>query len=358
MRVLHLIDSLNSGGAERVLATTVTGLRHRGVRQAVHLLYGGGPLESLIPRDCRVFRNYGGTELVTAIRRFRPDVIQSWVDDGAVLAAPVAAALGLPLVHRIPNIPSAQYAVHPRGEGHVRRFRHALMSASRVCALSDAAADDTARYFGIERPTVIYNGYPLVGSPSKAVKHRERGTFLVVAVGRLSVEKGHRNLIAALPPVLARWPNVRCWIAGEGPLDAALAQQIDDLGLRGIVDLVGYYEDVQDVLRQADLFVMPSLYEGFGNALLQGMVAGLPVVVSDLPVVRQDILRGGTGAWLVTPGDVAGLTTAIDTLVADDGRRKDLAEQALAVSRRFQVSRMVDEYAALYADLAGMREAA
>lgn len=358
MRVLHVIDSLAPGGAERVLATTVGGLRARGVRQAIHLLYSDGPLERLLPRSCRVCRGYRGTAIEATVRRVRPDVIQTWVDDAAVLVAPVAAAFGLPFVHRIPNIPSAQYALHPRGDGHIRRFRLALRSASQVCALSDAAADDAARYFDIERPRVVYNGYPLACAPLTPAPSKAPGTCLIVAIGRLSVEKGHRHLIDALPSIVARRAAVRCWIAGEGPLENALRHQIAELGLDDVVTLLGYHEDVQGILRQADLFVMPSIYEGFGNALLQAMVAGLPVVVSDLPVVRRDILRHGPGARLVPAGDADALREAIEPIVADARLRRQLGDEARAASHPFQLSRMIDEFAAIYDTLVPLRAAA
>jgi glycosyltransferase involved in cell wall biosynthesis len=210
----------------------------------------------------------------------------------------------------------------------------------------------------LPRPDVIYNGYPLLGSPSARPPRKVPGTFVIAAVGRLSVEKGHRYLLSALPAVAARHPAVRCWIAGQGPLEGALRQQIGDLGLTGVAELVGYCEDVEDVLGQADLFVMPSLYEGFGNALLQAMVAGLPVVASDLPVVRDDIAGGGRGVVLVPPGDVEALAGAIGTLVADAGARAGLSARSIEIGRRFQASRMIAAFAALYENLAGLRAAA
>lgn len=358
MRVLHLIDTLTSGGAERVLATVMAGLRKRGVRQALHLLYGAGPIESLIPRGCPVFRQYNGTSLVTAVRRFVPDVIQSWCSDAAVTAAPVSAALGLPFVHRIATVPSALYGAGACGDVPVRRIRLALMAATRVCALSDTAADDAARYFGIERPAVIYNGYPLVTDGRTAVARKPPSTFLIVAAGRLSAEKGHRQLLSALPGVVSRHPTVRCWIAGEGPLEGALRDQINDLGLDGIVRLLGYRADVPELMRQADLVAFPSLREGFGNALLEGLTAGRPVVASDLPAVRHDVLRDGPGAWLVPPGDAEALERAIDTLVGDSRLRRQLGRQARAVGQRFPVSRTIDGFVALYEDLLDRRCAA
>lgn len=358
MRVLHLIDTLTSGGAERVLATVMAGLRERGFRQAVHLLYGAGPLETLIPRDCPVFRQYNGTDLLTSTRRFAPEVIQTWVADAAVTAAPVAAALGLPLVHRIATIPSAAYGPDAGSEGPVRRIRLALASATRVCALSDTAANDAARYFGIDRPEVIYNGYPLAADSTAPVPQRPPGSFLIVAAGRLSAEKGHRQLLAALPGVISRHPEVRCWVAGEGPLEGSLRGQIRDLGLDGKAELVGYQANVPGLLRQADLVVFPSLREGFGNALLEGLAAGRPVVASDLPVVRHDVLRDGPGAWLVPAGNTEALGHAIATLAADERLRRRLGRQARAVARRFPVSRMIDGFVALYAGLLDRRCAA
>jgi glycosyltransferase involved in cell wall biosynthesis len=345
-RVLHVIDSLVPGGAERVMATVVRGLCDKGFVQAVHLLDRSGPLQCLIPADCPVFVGGSVASVAASIAAIDAQAIQTWVDQAAVVTAPVAAARGIPLLHRIPSIPSAHYGVQTVGDPHVRRVKVALQSATRVCALSDTAADDAAKYFGLPRPTVIYNGFPLACAPSAPAPLKTPGTFLIVAVGRLAVEKGHRHLIAALPRVIARHSSVRCWIVGTGPCETDLRRHIAERDLETIVTLHGYQEDVRGVLAQADVFVMPSLSEGFGNALLEAMVAGRPIVSSDLAVVRHDILRGEDAAWLVPPGDAPALGHALEGMIADADRRRAFGQRALAASRRFQASRMIDAFAA------------
>jgi glycosyltransferase involved in cell wall biosynthesis len=346
-RVLHVIDSLDPGGAERDLATTVRGLQPRGFDQAIHLMNKSGPLQRLIPAACPLFHEAGLADVMKSCQVFQPEVIVTWLDDAAVVAAPVAAMCGVPLVHRIPNVPSAQYSVHPKTPQQMREVRHVVQAAAHVCAVSDSAADDAAEYFRIPRPSVVYNGFPLACAPTRQAPRKAAGTLLIAAVGRLAVEKNHRALIAALPAITATHPHVRCWIAGVGPLEAELTEQIGRLGLTRVVTLLGYQEDVRGILEQADLFVMPSLYEGFGNALVEAMVAGVPPVVSDLPVWRGDVLRHGPGACLVPPGDDAALAAAIETLVADEIARRQLGEEALKAGSRFRVSRMIDDYASM-----------
>jgi glycosyltransferase involved in cell wall biosynthesis len=108
-------------------------------------------------------------------------------------------------------------------------------------------------------------------------------------------------------------------------------------------------------LSQTDIFVMPSLAEGFGNAMLEAMVAGLPVIASDIPVVRQNILRDEPAACLFPAGDVDALGRALVTLVSNAELRRDYGHRAAAVAERFQTARMVDEFAEMYERLLAWR---
>ncbi|MGE0039834.1 MAG: glycosyltransferase [Vicinamibacterales bacterium] len=352
MRVLHLIDSMHGGGAERVLATVVAGLARRGFRQALGLLYDRGPLLDLLPPGVPVTRLTTDHALAGLVRRTRPDVIQTWVDDAAIAAAPVAAMLAIPLIHRIPHIPSAQYRVHPRGDVHVRRLGQALRACAEIVALSETAADDTAAYFGVPRPSVVHNGYPLAARETAPAGPRPRRAGpgpVVLAAGRLSREKGHRVLVDAMARVVTDVPGARCWIAGVGPLEAELRQQIDALALAGTVSLVGFHDPIGPLLETADVFAMPSLYEGFGNALVEAMRAGLPVVASDLPVFRREVLAGTAGAALVPPGDAGPLAGALVGLLRSPAARAAAGAAARDTAARFTADRMVEGFAALYA---------
>jgi glycosyltransferase involved in cell wall biosynthesis len=350
-RVLHVIDSMHGGGAERVLLTVIRGLAAQGWAQGLSLLHDGGPLLAMVPPGVTVFKGTGSADF--DVRSFAPDVIHSWVDDGLIRVAPVAAARGLPLVHRIPNIPSAQYGIHPRGGRHLRLTGHALRSCTRVIALSDAAADDTEQFFAVPRPAVIYNGYPLAGARHGGSPRPEwpAGRIRVFAAGRLAHEKGHGCLIDAMRLVVSRNSAVHCRIAGIGPLESVLTRQIEALDLTDHVELIGFHEDVPALVRDADLFVMPSLYEGFGNALAEAMLEGRAVVASDLQVFRRDVMQGQPAARFFPANDAAALASAIVELAGSQATRVELGERARKAGARFTVTRMVADFANLYEQL-------
>jgi glycosyltransferase involved in cell wall biosynthesis len=348
---------MHGGGAERVLLTVIRGLAAGGWVQGLSLLHDGGPLLAMLPADVRVFNGTGSME--HDVRTFTPDVIHTWVDDGLLRAAPVAAVRGLPLVHRIPNIPSAQYDVHPRGTQHLRLTGHALRSCTQVVALSDTAADDTEQFFSVPRPAVIYNGYPLAGARHGASSRPEwpAGRVRVFAAGRLAHEKGHACLIDAMRLVVHRNSSVHCRIAGIGPLEAVLRRQVDTLSLRDHVELIGFHEDVPALVRGADIFVMPSLYEGFGNALAEAMLEGCAVIATDLDVFRRDVMQGQPAALFFPANDADALASALLDLAGSEAARIELGQRAREAGARFTVERMLEDFAAMYEQLGSARVA-
>ena len=171
-------------------------------------------------------------------------------------------------------------------------------------------------------------------------------------VARLAAEKGQACLIEAVGRIARRHPHVELWMAGIGPLEGELRRQAAAAGVAGRVTFLGFREDVADLLASADLFAFPSLTEGFGNAFGEALVAGLPIVASDLPVIRDELLAGAPAAWLHPPGDVSALAVALDALVSDAGARARLAARARGAGERFRVGRMLDQYRALYSQFA------
>ena len=183
----------------------------------------------------------------------------------------------------------------------------------------------------------LAHGAPCVGDP------------VILAVGRLALQKDFATLIAAL----ARWPGPRAprlIILGKGPQRTALAVQIAAAGLAGRVEMPGHVADVLPYMARADLFVMSSRWEGFPLALVEALGSGVPVVSTHCPGGPGDILEGGRLGRLVPPGDPAALARAMaETLAApgDPGMR-------VAAAQRFSAARA----AARYLALAGMSDRA
>jgi len=196
-------------------------------------------------------------------------------------------------------------------------------------------------------------GAPPAGDTTNARRRLGLETFdpLIGAVGRLSDEKGHLVLLRAFAAVLRNFPRAGCLIAGEGPARAALEAEAARLGISGSVRLAGFRRDVPGVLAALDLFVQPSLYEGFGLSLLEAMAAGRAVVASRVGGIPEIVDDGVTGV-LVPPRDATALAAAILGLLADGGSRRRMAQAAARSARdRHSLRASVDRITRLYDDI-------
>ncbi|WP_082490608.1 glycosyltransferase [Aureimonas sp. Leaf454] len=171
---------------------------------------------------------------------------------------------------------------------------------------------------------------------------------VILTVARLTEQKGHRHLLAALPAVLARHPDALLLLVGTGPLHDEIAGAASEMGLDGSVVRLGGRDDVPDLLDAADLLVLPSLFEGLPLVVLEAMAAGLPVVATDVAGTQEAVVAGETG-WLVPPADPAALAAAITEAFDDlpEARaRGDAGRERF--ERHFQASRMAEATFDLY----------
>ena len=204
----------------------------------------------------------------------------------------------------------------------------------------------------------IYNGIDVAGWPVSKVDRQQKRMelrlggqeLLLGAVGRLDGQKGHSVLLEALP-LLRKRHAARLVIIGDGPRRAALEAQIRRLSLEKFVWLLGERDDVTAWLSSLDVFVLPSLWEGLPNALLEAMALGLPVVASAVDGVPE-VVQDGKNGLLVAPRQPAALAKKLGELSGDAALRQRLgAEAQKTVFEKFTLARMIGEYEALYASL-------
>jgi glycosyltransferase involved in cell wall biosynthesis len=174
---------------------------------------------------------------------------------------------------------------------------------------------------------------------------------LAVYAGRLHPSKGLAYLVEAWQTIVGRWPNAKLLMAGEGPERATLMRQIEALDLTGQAVLPGVFDDVDQLLAAADLFVLPSLEGGTSLWLLEGMAAGVPIIAADTQGNRDAIADGRHGL-LVPKADSAALSAGITCLLED----RVLASQLAAAARRraqgdFALAKMVDRHVTLFQGL-------
>lgn len=167
--------------------------------------------------------------------------------------------------------------------------------------------------------TVINNGI----KPLEKIKSDTRDKIVIGSSGRLSKEKGYEYLIQAAGKI--NLPNVEFWIAGEGPLKAEFEKTLKDSGMVDKFKLLGFIDDISQVLTNIDIFILPSLWEGFGIAIVEAMSLGKPVIATNVGGIPEVL---GDCGILVNPANVDEIVDAIKLLVNDENLRKSLGQKA------------------------------
>ncbi|HWB15760.1 MAG TPA: glycosyltransferase [Vicinamibacterales bacterium] len=378
--ILFVIGTLNIGGAETQLVEMVRALDAR-FAPSVCCLASAGPLAdrlagtgisvttiglqsrrqgrgwmrvlpALVRLPIDLFR------FVRHVRARQPAVLHGVLMHAYVFGAFAARLSGVPVV-----VASRRSLSHfKRGKPFMRLAeRFANRWTDCVVANSEAVRQDaiTTEHLPPEKVTVIYNGLDLdaydgVADATVQALREELAlgaSPVVIVVANLIGYKGHEYFLQAWANVCRVHPDAVAIFAGDGPMRAEREEDARALGIETRVRFLGVRRDVPALLAAADLLVHPSLEEGFCNALLEAMAASRPVVATDVGGNREAVIDGETGL-LVPPADAGRLAAAILTVLQqpDRGAAWGLAGRRRVVDR-FQRSRMLPEYEALYDDL-------
>lgn len=329
VRIATILPALvPPGGLERLVLTHAAEYRARGLQNDFVFLNEPHDVSALVPGGSRVF-NLGVPRLRKAIpslvkylRDERPDAIHAamWPVTSLAVVAHRLANSKARIVISDHNPLSLQYAV--RGAGHRLLLRASIFATYRFAdarvAVSKGVAHDLADLSALpkERFTVIHNPVAITAECSKAEIARTEAAWhgwqgkRIITVGRLKGQKNHALLIRSFQRLLQS-TDARLMILGVGELGDSISAQIDAAGLRERVFLPGFVEDPGPYYHSADLFVLSSDYEGFGNVLVEALAWGLPVVSTDCPGGPAEILDGGNYGCLVPVGDEAALSSAM-----------------------------------------------
>jgi glycosyltransferase involved in cell wall biosynthesis len=324
-RVLFLMPNLGGGGAERVIVTLLRHLDRSRIEPHLALVKATGPYLKEVPADVPLYNlnakrvRHALPGMIRLSWKLRPHAIHSAMCElnlATVLSKPFLPP-GLRLLLREDSSPSAQNA---QGRKHPRLwnwlYRRFYPRADRILCVGDYVLDDLADNFGVPRSKLarIYNSVDvdLTRRLAEAGGSHYCGKGLhLVAAGRLSKEKGLDVLLDAMPLVQASIPDADLTLVGEGPLQRELMAQRQQLGLGEAVRLVGFQPNPYPYIKQADLLVLPSRFEGLPLVVLEALALGTPVVASDCPGALREVLGSCPMAHLVRPSDPEALAEAI-----------------------------------------------
>lgn len=290
--------------------------------------------------------------LAALLRRERVEILQAHGLRSNVYGCLAAWLARVPaVIWTVHNSPLA-YEV-----GALRRWiygtilRGSTPLADRIICVSEALRQDLLTHVRAapDRTVTIYNGI----DPARLRPSREgaavRDEFklghgpLLVVIGRLTEQKGHRYLLEALPALLTQWPTLRCLLVGDGELRSALARVAADRGVASACVFAGAREDIPDLLGAADVVVLPSVSEGFPFVLLEALGMGKPVVATKVAGVTELIEDEKTGR-LVPAKDPAALAEVLGEVLRDPDRAAEMGRAGRrVVQERFTADRMASQ---------------
>ncbi len=361
-----MIGSLEVGGTEMHLAQVLPELVRRGHEVAIHTLSGAGPLAAPLagagvsvamprPAGSRVMRILRAClAYARFIRVWRPDVIHFFLPEAYMVGAPIALALGrtrLAMARRSLNDYQSRRPLLASFERMLHgRMRALVGNAQRVV---DQLAEEGAPP---ERLRVIRNGIdlarfadPAPRAATRAVLGIREDTLVLISVANLIPYKGHEDLIDALAACGRELPDWTLLCVGAGDVRRQeLGARAAGAGLADRVNFLGRRTDVPDLLAASDIAVLASHEEGFPNAVIEAMAAGLPVVATRVGGIPEAVVEGTTGC-LVPPRDPAALSAAIRDLAADAPLRARMGDAGRTRARaEFALGACVSRYEDLY----------
>jgi glycosyltransferase involved in cell wall biosynthesis len=358
MKILYCIPDLSHGGAERQLSYLAAELSRKDHVIHVASRAGGANLDRLLessvvwhelaPNKPRAnSRRSNGAfghlrctwDLIRLIRNIRPDMIQTILGPMDIAGGIAARLTGTPWVIR--ECSSATfYSSEFKLKWKVRKL------FGRLCDMIIANSRDGAEYWSeiLEKVCVVPNGVPVDRITSRTSKRPARHKPTIIFVGRIVKEKNLEGLVRAL--AVMEDSTFRVTICGDGDHRPAIEALVSELGLDDRVHFTGFVDTPWELIKQADVLVSLSLYEGCPNVVLEAMASGCPVIVSDIPAHRE--ILDETSAVFVHASDTKAVAAAIQDVL---GSGEGIAARARSARLRAEtrpIGRMAEQHARLY----------
>lgn len=301
--------------------------------------------------------------LVTILREERPAIVHTHTSKAGVLGRLAAWTTGVPVTIHTPHGHVFYGHFNPLGSwGCVQIERVLARKTDRLIGLTAAEKHEhlergvgRAQHFAVIPSGIDLDRFHTVPRRRRTVPDWFQcppTATIVGSVGWLTAIKGHRFLIEALSLLKEEHPHLHLVVVGSGEQHQALLDQAKASGISDQVHLVGHREDVEDGLAGMDCFVLPSLNEGMGRALIEAMAAGLPVIASRVGGIPA-LIEDGKNGLLVPPGESFALADALRRVLRDADWARELGIHARhSIGARYGIPSMIQAIEALYRNAA------
>ena len=388
---MQIISNLDIGGAQEVVRTLAENLEKVGCKSVV-VTFKDGPLrvgiERLgIPVEVLPSRQHGITAfpkfiadmwrirrtLLGLVKKYNVDIIQTHLLRSLdFLVLSLRAQTNVRIFWTFHNarfdlreehLSRQKWLFKPKRWGYHFLYGLGARKVSRLIAVSEEVKTSITKTMPAipqKKIITISNSVDIrrydKHSQRAAVRHElalGEQQRVVAVVATFKKQKGHRDLLDALPGVVKKFPNLAVLFIGDGELKSALQTQTLNLRLKNHVHFLGNRQDVPALLAASDLFILPSLWEGLPMALIEAMASGLPVIATRVSGTNQVMVHGKTGL-LVEPGDVKELERAMLFLLSNPDTTMKMGRAARSrVESHFSAQKQAQEYFDLFTLIPG-----
>ena len=369
-KLLLATITLGRGGAERHLVRIANSLaKHHEVHIAT--IHAGGSYESLVSNDVTIHHvgsawsqhstlvacHFAARKLSSIIDVVKPDCVISFLEPVTHTCHRAKKRSRHSFIHIVATQNNLDRVLQSM-EGWImwpihHGIKEAIKDSDGIIAISDGVAGNICELFpeAVSKTRTVYNAAfdevpnitdatetpnSILGSPEK--------TFKIVACGRLSEQKGFCDLLTAFRKVRDQL-DAKLEVLGTGPLLETLEKQALKLGIADDVTFIGFQEKPLDHFRDADLFVLSSWWEGFGNVIVEAMSVGTPVVSTDCPYGPSEIISHGVNGLLAPPRKPDQLAEQIVIALKNGDLRKKLSANSLQRAKDFTSDKIAANYA-------------
>lgn len=353
MKILQVIPYFCFGGAETMCENLTYALRKAGHSVTVVSLYGERTPISLRMEEAGVKIRYLDKKLgldvsmipklVKIMKEEVPDTVHTHLDviKYAVAAAKIAGIRHC--VHTVHNVAEEE------AEGSLQKIINGTyfrLGWSTPVALSPKVQESIVSFYGRkqEQVPVIYNGIDLARCIPK--ESYESETVRIVHIGRFNHQKNHKGLLDAFSLLVKRNPHCRLDLLGDGELRPEMERYARQLGIADKVRFLGNQQNVYPYLQKADIFLLPSHFEGMPMTIIEAMGTGLPIVATRVGGVPDMLTDGESG--ILTENTPESVAAALEKLAGDAALREKMGRNAILESKRFSSETMAENYVRVY----------
>lgn len=354
--ILFYTDTPNLGGAEKHMLLLAKYLNQKGV--AVSLAYGSyskiSKLHDEFTKYCKqIFvlktlhkhdpRHYSQLKKILSRHKFDLIHLHLWNPGSCRYAFFAASAIKLPIITTEHD---------PFELGGMKRLikKNCLTKTARTITISKDNFGLLDEFYVVpkERLELVHNGIEIdsfLDNHDKADLPVQKGAIVITCIAELHHRKGHRYLLSAFRKLQAHVPQLHLILVGTGPADRELRDQYSQVPH---VHFLGWREDIPQILKASDIFVLPSLKEAFGQVILEAMASGVITVATNNGGI-VDIIKDGVTGYLIPPASSQAIADKITIILKNHDQKRDIERAALiSIKTNFTAEKMADKTLAVY----------